>query len=111
VLWRVGTFGAGVLEAPLVEELTFRGAIQTSLNSTALGSRTFAGLKLGTCIAAAAFACVHLLLFAGGTPPARIAWEVLSAFPAGLVFGYIYQRTNNLWYGIILHAVGNLAGA
>jgi membrane protease YdiL (CAAX protease family) len=36
---------------------------------------------------------------------------VLSAFPAGLVFGYIYQRTNNLWYGIILHAVGNLAGA
>ena len=96
---------------PIVEELVFRGAIQTSLNATVLGRRTFVGLQLGTLLTAAAFSCIHVLLLFGQVSVERIAWEVASAFPAGLLFGYLYQRTQNLWFGIFVHALGNLAGA
>jgi membrane protease YdiL (CAAX protease family) len=109
--WRADLFGGGVLEAPIVEELVFRGALQTSLNATALGRTTILYLRGGTIVAALAFGCSHFLLLAGGVSLARTLFEVGSAIPAGLLFGYLYQRTRNLWYGIFVHALGNLAGA
>ncbi len=110
-LWRASFLGGGILEAPIVEELVFRGAIQTSLNQTGLGSRWVWKLKMGTIVAAIAFGCTHFLLLVVGVPITRTLFEVLSAIPAGLLFGYCYQRTDNIWYGVYLHALGNLAGA
>ncbi len=101
----------GVAVAPLTEELVFRGAIQTSINSTSLGTRTFLSFRLGTLISAMLFSCSHFLLLLDGVAMSRVLFEVLSALPLALVTGYIYQRTSNLWYGIILHALGNLGGA
>lgn len=102
---------AAVIEAPLAEEATFRGAIQTALGRTVLGLHSFLGLRASTLVAALAFSSIHFLLFFGNVPPERIAWEVASAFAIGLIIGYIYQRTANIWYGVLLHALGNLAGA
>jgi membrane protease YdiL (CAAX protease family) len=103
--WRVNTFFSDPLEAPFAEEFTFRGAILTSLNTTRLGRRSFLGLRHGTL----AFSAVHLLVLFNGMPLIEVPPFIASALVAGIVFGYFYQRTQNLWYGIFFHALGNVS--
>jgi len=62
-------------------------------------------------VAAAIFGLAHLALRADGVPLDATLVEVVSALALGLVAGYVYQRTGNLWYGIVLHALCNLGGA
>jgi membrane protease YdiL (CAAX protease family) len=102
---------AGVGLAPVTEEFAFRGAIQTSLNRTTIGGESFLGFRFGTLVSAALFSCAHFALLAGGVSRPRVLFEVVTALPLALVTGYIYQRTANLWYGVLLHALGNFAGA
>lgn len=110
VLWYLW-LATGVALASVTEEFLFRGAIQTSINSTSLGRRTFLSFRFGTLISAFLFSCSHFLLLMDRVALSRVLFEVLSALPLALVTGYIYQRTSNLWYGTILHALGNLGGA
>ena len=109
-LWYLWLF-AGVVLAPITEEFAFRGAIQTSLNRTSIGSKTFIGFRLGTLISAILFSCAHFALLAGNVAMPRVLFEVLSALPLALFAGYVYQRTTNIWYGVLVHALGNLGGA
>ncbi len=101
----------GVLLASVAEEFAFRGAIQTSLNRTRFGRRKVWSFQLGTIISALLFSSAHFVLLLGNVALPRVLFEVFSALPLALVTGYIYQRTSNLWYGVFLHALGNLGGA
>ena len=102
----------GVVFVPLAEEFAFRGALQTALAATALGERLVGiGMRASTLVAAAIFGLARLALLADGVPLDATLVEVVSALALGLVAGYVYQRTGNLWYGIVLHALGNLGGA
>lgn len=105
--WRVDSFINDPIEAPLTEEFGFRGVILTSLNMTSLGKRSFLGFRLGTLVSAVAFGAYHLVALLAGMPLKEAPLFVASALGAGIVFGYLYQRTQNLWYGIFIHALGN----
>lgn len=79
----------GILFAPLFEEMTFRGFL-------------FAGLrqKLGwvnaALISSGIFAVSHLSVAA-----------FIPTFALGFLFTYLYQKSNSLWPGIILHTLIN----
>ena len=109
IAWRVDTFINDPIEAPLAEEFGFRGAILTALNMTSLGKRSFLGFRLGTLVSAVAFGAYHLVSLLAGMPMKEAPMFVASALGAGIVFGYLYQRTQNLWYGIFIHALGNFS--
>ncbi len=82
-------FSATIL-APLMEEVVFRGFLQTTLRKY-LGSPW-----LGILGASVSFAIVH---------PVWVHWPVL--FVLALVLGYNYERTGRLWSSIVLHSTFN----
>jgi membrane protease YdiL (CAAX protease family) len=87
-------FGA-VVVAPVLEEITFRGLVQTGL------ARQWPLLPRWGVITAAAlvFAAVH-------APVA--AWQTLPAlFVLGLALGWLYEASGSLLPSVILHAVFN----
>jgi membrane protease YdiL (CAAX protease family) len=85
-----------VIMAPLIEELVFRGALQTALMRLMKGKRWLAML-----ITAAAFSAIH-----GTVVPTQ---GLLPLFVLGLVFSYVYERTGSLLVPILAHAVFNAA--
>lgn len=86
-----------VLIAP-AEELLFRGAIQGRL-------RRAAG-PLGAIVGASAtFGLLHLFNFTGALGGALAAAAVVGA--ASLVWGYVYERTDNLLVPILGHGLYN----
>jgi uncharacterized protein len=82
-------FFATVIVAPVVEETFFRGFV-------------FAGLRgrydwrWAAAISAALFAAAHL----------QITFFI-PAFLLGYLFAYLYQRSNSIWPGLIIHALLN----
>lgn len=82
---------SAVIMAPLMEELIFRGVLQTCLVSL-LGGRRWPALL----IAAGIFSVTHAAI----TP-----WQdLVPLFVLGLVFGYLYERTGSLLTPILCHA-------
>lgn len=80
--------------APVLEEIVFRGVLQTSLLKVFGGSRWSALVY-----SAALFAIIHAWV---------VPWQSLFAlFFLGLVFGYIYERTGSLYSAILCHALFN----
>lgn len=80
-----------VVLAPVFEETLFRGVVQTS---AVRRNGPFAGIL----ISSAVFAVIHF-----------IPMQVINAFFAGIVLGYIYYKTRSLVPVILLHAANNLA--
>jgi membrane protease YdiL (CAAX protease family) len=82
----------GVIVAPVVEELFFRGFV-------------FAGLrqrydwKKAAFISSALFAVIHV------TPTAMIPVFIL-----GYIFAYLYHRSNSIWPAILMHVSTNALG-
>lgn len=73
---------------PVMEEFAFRGVLFSALRKHGTGFAVVGS--------ALVFAFVHL-----------DASSVLFAFIAGLVFGFLYARTNNLWVTIAIHGLNN----
>lgn len=73
---------------PVMEEFAFRGVLLSALRKYGLGFSIVAS--------ALVFSLVHLD-FA----------NVVFAFIAGLVLGFLFARTNNLWITIFIHALTN----
>jgi uncharacterized protein len=73
------------------EEILFRGLLQQLL------SRLFRSSNAGIWVTAIVFSSIHFQFF--GFLPRLIL---------GLVFGYLFCWTGNLWYAIIAHFVNNL---
>jgi membrane protease YdiL (CAAX protease family) len=101
-LSHVGT----ILEAPAAEEFVFRGALLTSLNRTRLGAIRFLRTEVSVFAGAAIFGAMHFVIFlAGGYSAMDALISSGSAFIASLLFGAIYVRTQNIWYGVFLHTL------
>lgn len=93
--WQFAARIAGaVIVAPLAEELFFRSFLMrwlvrpdfATVDPRAVDRRAFL-------IQAALFASMHSLIVAG--------------FAAGLVYGWLYRLTGNLWTGVLAHATTN----
>jgi membrane protease YdiL (CAAX protease family) len=82
-------FLVGVVFAPFVEEIFFRGFLFQ-------GFRQKYGWVSAMLVSSAVFAVAHL------DPVALIPTFIL-----GLLLAYLYQRSNSLWPGILLHFLVN----
>ena len=82
----------GVVIAPLVEEIFFRGFLFQ-------GFRERYGWVMAVLISSAIFAAAHL------DPVAFIPTFIL-----GAVLAYVYHRSNSVWPGVILHCLVNSFG-
>jgi uncharacterized protein len=82
-------FTAVAVMAPLVEELLFRGYLQTALSHRMPPLAAVA-------LSALAFAAVHMQFYA--TPA---LWVL------GFAFGYLYYKTGSLRFNIVLHMFNN----
>jgi membrane protease YdiL (CAAX protease family) len=80
---------AGVLVAPLVEELFFRGFVFAGL-------RPRYGWPKAAAISSALFALFHLQPLA-----------ILPIFLLGYIFAFLYQRSRSLWPAILMHVLMN----
>lgn len=102
---------AAVVGAPLAEELVFRGALLTSLSRMQLGTTQILKVPISVVVVGAvAYSVVHFFVFlpAGFSFSDAITSSAL-ALIMGLAFGVIYLRTQNIWYGVFLHMLINLA--
>lgn len=85
-------FIVGAILAPLVEEIFFRGFLFQ-------GFRARYGWVAGLLISSAIFAIAHL-------DPASL----IPTFILGCLLAYLYQRSNSVWPGVILHMAVNTFG-
>ena len=83
---------AAVIVAPVVEEMFFRGFLFQ-------GFRQRYGWVAASMLSSAIFAAAHL-------DPVSL----IPTFILGVVFSYVYHRSNSVWPGIILHFSVNAFG-
>ena len=74
---------------PFMEEFAFRGVILSALRKYGMG--------FSIVVSGVLFGLAHL-----------DASSVVFATIAGLVFGFLYAKTNNLWLTVLIHALNNL---
>ncbi len=105
---KVGLIFFAAIAAPLLEEIFFRGLLQTTLLEEGWGfltppkpnplyHATPARRWVAILLTSVLFAAVH------GSPEQAAVLFVLS-----LALGYSYERTNNLWVPITFHATFNM---
>ena len=88
-----------VLLVPPVEECIFRGLIFRNL----YGKSHWAAYL----ISMLAFACIHILGYAGQYTPLEILLAVLQYLPAGLCLAWSYTKADTIFAPIAIHAVVN----
>jgi hypothetical protein len=93
VLLLLGT----VVLTPLLEELVFRGLLQTTINEMTGWKRRWSAIL----ITAGLFGFIHINIASPHALPALIG--------LGIVLGWCYERTGNLWVNIAIHAGFNAA--
>lgn len=85
-----------VVAAPVLEEILFRGLIQTALLNE-LGTEYRRTIILATAV------------FFGGMHASAAAWQTLPALAVfGVILGWLYERTGSLWPPILVHAAFNV---
>ncbi|HSJ86556.1 MAG TPA: CPBP family intramembrane glutamic endopeptidase, partial [Anaerolineales bacterium] len=85
-------FFVGALLAPVVEEIFFRGFLFQGL-------RARYGWVAGMLLSSAIFGLAHL-------DPVSL----IPTFILGNLLAYLYQRSNSIWPGVILHVLVNTVG-
>lgn len=104
--WQMPGAGDGVINAelllytcliyPVLEEMAFRGFVQTSLlERLAVARRAWLGLSVANVLTSAMFAVAHMF-----NQP--LLWALVVFFPS-LVFGYFRDRSDSVWPAILLH--------
>jgi len=86
-----------MLVSPVAEEILFRGILQKKLRERISGG--IYAISYGNMIASVIFALVHVPF-----------WGVLHSFlvfAPSLIFGFLYDRTGKITYGIFLHIFYN----
>lgn len=91
------------------EEFAFRGLIQTGLAGSLSGRLRIGSRSIGTAtiLAAVLFGLFHAPALTRQSLVVTEA-EVLIGFVAGLVSGYVYEKTDNIWGAVIFHGAYNL---
>lgn len=90
-----------VLAAPPAEEYLFRGVIQGRLRETFGSTGAMAGAGL-------LFGMIHFFNYVGSPLPAMVAGALILSL-VGAIFGYAYERTDNLFVPIVAHVGYNFA--
>jgi membrane protease YdiL (CAAX protease family) len=100
-----------LLVAGLVEEVIFRGYIQTKCVAL-LGDGTRVRVGAGIVLAGALFAASHIpRVIVGGTPSGLGPTAYLGLLVVnGIAFGVLYEGTHNLYVPVLVHAAGNMPG-
>jgi len=89
-----------VIFYPLIEELTFRGVIQESLDSLTQGYKVWGGvLSLSNLFTSLLFASMHLLHHG--------LWWACAVFFPSLLFGYFKDSFHTVYASIFLHSYYN----
>ena len=96
---RLLVFIGTVLLVPMAEECFFRGLIFRNL----YGKSHWAAYL----ISMLAFACIHILGYAGQYTPLEILLAVLQYLPAGLCLAWSYTKADTIFAPIAIHAVVN----
>ena len=94
--WKLLAVGVACLLAPLVEEVLYRGFLQTALR------RYFRSRWPAIFIASAIFALVHVDRETGAGLN-----TTLPLFALYVALGYNYERTGRLWASILIHVLFN----
>jgi len=84
---------------PVLEEIVFRGGIQTALISKPTFAKQWHGISLANLITSVLFAAMHLI----SHPP---LWAALVFVPS-LLFGWARDRYHAVLPSVLLHAVYN----
>lgn len=88
------------------QELFFRGWFQPRI-------QTITGKRAGLLLTALAFTVWHFFPPFESTPTASLPLSsvtgIISTFMAGMLFGYLYQRTQNIIAPWLAHALGGIA--
>ena len=101
---------ATIALAPLAQEFVFRGALLTSLGRTQLGSIEVYKIPMSVIAAAVVYSLVRFLIFlAAGVDVGDALVTGILSLMMGLGFGVIYVWTQNVWYGVFIHALINFA--
>jgi membrane protease YdiL (CAAX protease family) len=96
---------AAVLIAPLWEELLFRGHIQTVIRELLIRIQHAEPSDEKAPHPAASWVAIVITsaMFAGVHTP----WQMPAIFVLSLCLGFAYERTNNLWISMTMHATFN----
>jgi membrane protease YdiL (CAAX protease family) len=88
-----------VIVSPVVEEIVFRGGLQSWLLRRQALQRSFAGISIANILTSVVFAALHLFR---QSP----LWAALIFLPS-LVFGWARERHGNVHSPILLHVFYN----
>ncbi len=86
---------------PVLEELAFRGFVQTALLRSDTLARSWLGLTGANAVTAVLFGAAHAWY--------QPLWFAALVVIPGLVFGLVRDRTGQVWSAIVLHICFNLA--
>ena len=98
--WKLLAVFVALVAAPVVEELVFRGIIQSAL------AKAFKSKWWAIAVSSIIFAAVHLR-FPGEAPYVQGLEQLLPLFVLAVVLGYNYERTGRLWASILIHLLFN----
>lgn len=94
-----GAAAAAVVLAPILEEIVYRGFLQSAL------LRMFGKPWAAIVVASAVFAAMHIIPSGSAVP-----WYAVPAiFTLGLAMGTAFERTGRLGVAIVMHALFNAA--
>jgi len=79
----------GIIIAPLIEEIIFRGFLQSAL-------KNYLGRRYAILVSASLFAAVHMDIFA--------FFQILIL---GILLGYLYEKTQTLAASVVIHILHN----
>jgi len=91
-----------ILLAPVAEELVFRGLIFQGLHNR---SRL-----LAYTVSSCAFCLVHLVNYIGYISPLHFLIGFVQYLPAGIAFGYAYEKADSIYAPIVIHMINNTIG-
>jgi membrane protease YdiL (CAAX protease family) len=97
-----------ILEEPVAQELVFRGALLTSLQQTKFGRMKFYKIELSVLMGAVIFSVLHaIIFFAAGFSFSDVMVTALTSLILSTAYGWIYTKTENVWYGVFAHILVN----
>ncbi|SFS05512.1 CAAX protease self-immunity [Halomicrobium zhouii] len=94
-----------------VEELTYRGYLQTKVVGL-LTDRTRKRIALGIGLTGVLFALAHVpRILTDGSPGSMTPLAYLVSLTlSGIIYGTLYEVTQNLYVPVLFHAAGNMPG-
>lgn len=94
---------SSVLVAPTIEEIVYRGCLQSSITGGFAKDLNNPSRWWPIVITSLIFAVMHL----GALPPAAAVAALAGLFTLSMILGWLYERTGSLWPCIFLHMLFN----